>query len=599
VPDVRPSPVPDSSATRDFAIVARLAGWTAALMYVLIVVGSIVRTTDSGLSCPDWPLCHGQLIPPMQFNIFMEWIHRLIALVVGLGLVSTALWVMAHRATRARLGGLAALAIMLYLTQALLGALTVWKLLDPNIVSGHLAVGLLLFSTLLTLALSARHEAAPPATPVARPAGLLPWFAIAVPAVWLQAVLGGMVSTNHASLICHDWPTCNGEWFPPMIGLVAIQMSHRFAAYALIVLIGLLAWRASRSATPSPVDWVAACSISCCSRRSSASPTSIWASRCGSRRSSRQRGAAAGARDPRHVPPRGAARGARVTVAPGVPVTPRGGFAAWLELTKPRIVLLVLFTGVPALLLAAQGWPAPMLFWGTVAGITLSAASAASFNHYFDRDIDALMVRTRTRPLPSGALPPSAAVVLGFVLAALATIVLVATSNVLAAIIALVSIAYYALFYTVWLKRRTPLNIVIGGGAGASAPLIAWAAVTGRVELPAILLASIIFLWTPPHFWALSLYRRDDYARANIPMLPVTDGRRRRGGRSCSTRSCSSAARSWSHHSPGSASRISCPPRCSVPDSSWARCGCTARRACRTRRACSVSRSCTCSCCSS
>ena len=247
MPDVRPSPVPDSSATRDFAIVARLAGWTAALMYVLIVVGSIVRTTDSGLSCPDWPLCHGQLIPPMQFNIFMEWIHRLIALVVGLGLVSTALWVMAHRATRARLGGLAALAIVLYLTQALLGALTVWKLLDPNIVSGHLAVGLLLFSTLLTLALSARHEASPPATPVARPAGLLPWFAVAVPAVWLQAVLGGMVSTNHASLICHDWPTCNGEWFPPMIGLVAIQMSHRFAAYALIVLIGLLAWRASRS----------------------------------------------------------------------------------------------------------------------------------------------------------------------------------------------------------------------------------------------------------------------------------------------------------------------------------------------------------------
>ncbi len=208
----------------------------------------------------------------------------------------------------------------------------------------------------------------------------------------------------------------------------------------------------------------------------------------------------------------------------GPPVVARGGFAAWLELTKPRIISLVLFTGVPALLLAAQGWPATGLFWGTVVGITLSAASAASFNHYFDRDIDALMVRTRTRPLPSGALPPRAAVILGFVLAGLATVVLVATSNVLAAVIALVSIFYYAVFYTVWLKRRTPLNIVIGGGAGASAPLIAWAAVTGRVELPAILLASIIFLWTPPHFWALSLYRRDDYARAGIPMLPVTDG---------------------------------------------------------------------------
>lgn len=213
-----------------------------------------------------------------------------------------------------------------------------------------------------------------------------------------------------------------------------------------------------------------------------------------------------------------------MSVAPGVPVARRGTFAAWLELTKPRIVMLVLFTGLPALLLAAQGWPSPALLWGTIAGITLSAASAASFNHYFDRDIDALMVRTRTRPLPSGALPPSAAVVLGFVLAAAATLVLIVTANVLSAVIALVSIAYYAVFYTVWLKRRTPLNIVIGGGAGASAPLIAWAAVTGEVALPAVLLASIIFLWTPPHFWALSLYRRDDYARAGIPMLPVTDG---------------------------------------------------------------------------
>jgi protoheme IX farnesyltransferase len=199
-------------------------------------------------------------------------------------------------------------------------------------------------------------------------------------------------------------------------------------------------------------------------------------------------------------------------------------FGAWLELTKPRIISLVLFTGLPALLLSAGGWPAPKLLWGALAGIALSAASAASFNHYFDRDIDALMVRTRTRPLPSGALPPMAAVGLGVALAVVATAVLVLTANVLSAAIALASIFYYVVIYTIWLKRRTPLNIVIGGGAGASAPIIAWAAVTGRVELPSVLMASIIFLWTPPHFWALSLYRRDDYARAGIPMLPVTDG---------------------------------------------------------------------------
>jgi protoheme IX farnesyltransferase len=206
------------------------------------------------------------------------------------------------------------------------------------------------------------------------------------------------------------------------------------------------------------------------------------------------------------------------------PVSARRRALAYLELTKPRIVMLVVVTGVPALLMANGGMPSPGLFWSTLAGIMLAAASAASFNHYVDRDIDALMKRTRTRPLPAGVLPPSHALWLGAILGALSWLVLAATSNHLAALIALASIVYYAVVYSMWLKRRTPQNIVIGGGAGASAPLIAWAAVTGRVELPAILLASIVFFWTPPHFWALSLYRRDDYLRANLPMLPVTHG---------------------------------------------------------------------------
>jgi protoheme IX farnesyltransferase len=206
------------------------------------------------------------------------------------------------------------------------------------------------------------------------------------------------------------------------------------------------------------------------------------------------------------------------------PVTARRRALAYLELTKPRIVLLVMVTGVPALLMANGGFPAPGVFWGTLAGTMLAAASAASFNHYVDRDIDALMKRTRTRPLPAGVLPAPHALWLGGILAGLSWLVLVATSNLLAASIGIASIVYYAVIYSMWLKRRTPQNIVIGGGAGASAPLIAWAAVTGRIELPAILLASIVFFWTPPHFWALSLYRRDDYLRARLPMLPVTHG---------------------------------------------------------------------------
>ena len=235
-------------SARAFPLVARLAAATAALMFGLIVVGSIVRTTGSGLACPDWPLCQGHLIPPLQFNVLLEWLHRLIALTVGGLLLATTGAVVAARATRARLGGLAALAVALYLAQALLGALTVWRLLDPSIVSGHLAVGLLLFSTLVTLALVARREAAGSPGPLAsRSPGLLPLFAAATLATWGQAVLGGMVSTNHAGLACPDWPTCNGEWFPALGGLVGLQMAHRWGAYALALALFAAAALAGRA----------------------------------------------------------------------------------------------------------------------------------------------------------------------------------------------------------------------------------------------------------------------------------------------------------------------------------------------------------------
>jgi heme o synthase len=212
-----------------------------------------------------------------------------------------------------------------------------------------------------------------------------------------------------------------------------------------------------------------------------------------------------------------------VTVALA-PSRARRAALAYLELTKPRITLLVGITGVPALLLAAQGMPPLRVFWGALAGTLMASGSAACFNMYFDRDIDARMERTRRRPLPSGTLAPANALALGFALAALSWGTLVAFTNLLAAAIGATSIFYYAVIYTVWLKRRTPQNIVIGGAAGASAPLIAWAAATGHVSVAAVLLAGIVFLWTPPHFWALALERREDYARAGIPMLPVTHG---------------------------------------------------------------------------
>jgi len=224
--------------------VSRFALTALVLMFVLIVVGSVVRTTGSGLACPDWPLCEGRIIPRAEPHVLIEWLHRSIALLLSSLLAVVVGRVFTNRDTRARLGGLAVLVMALFVVQVLLGALTVWKLLSPAMVSSHLAVALLLFSTLLVLTLVAASEAdGEPEQGPARPPGLLALYALASVAVWIQAVIGGAVSSSHAGLACPDWPTCYGEWFPRMQGLVGLQMLHRFGAYAVaIVVLGAAAF---------------------------------------------------------------------------------------------------------------------------------------------------------------------------------------------------------------------------------------------------------------------------------------------------------------------------------------------------------------------
>jgi heme o synthase len=196
----------------------------------------------------------------------------------------------------------------------------------------------------------------------------------------------------------------------------------------------------------------------------------------------------------------------------------------YFELTKPRVVALIVLTAVVGTLLAAPGLP-PLdaLIFGNL-GIALSAASAAAINHLLDRRIDARMARTRKRPLPSGHLAPTQALAFALLLGVASMVILVAFVNLLTAALTFASLIVYAVVYTVWLKRATPQNIVIGGAAGAAPPVLGWIAVTNHVDPHALLLFLIIFAWTPPHFWALAIARRHDYARADIPMLPVTHG---------------------------------------------------------------------------
>jgi len=195
----------------------------------------------------------------------------------------------------------------------------------------------------------------------------------------------------------------------------------------------------------------------------------------------------------------------------------------FIELLKPRVMSLVVFTGFAGMVVA-PGHLHPLLACVAVLCIAVGAGASGAINMWYDRDIDAVMARTAKRPIPSGRVAPDEALAFGVILAVAAVVVMGLAVNWVAAAILALATLFYVFVYTIWLKRRTPQNIVIGGAAGAFPPMIGWAAVTGGVDLPSVLLFLLIFLWTPPHFWALALFRSGDYARAGVPMLPVVEG---------------------------------------------------------------------------
>jgi heme o synthase len=223
----------------------------------------------------------------------------------------------------------------------------------------------------------------------------------------------------------------------------------------------------------------------------------------------------------------------RLTPPAGEPLRARRRetVAAFLQLTKPDIVVLLLITTLPAMILAEGGMPAASLVAATLLGGTLAAAGANAVNHYLDRDIDEVMARTRRRPIPSHRVSPRSALVFGIVLVATSFVWLAATVNLVSAALTLGAAAFYVGVYTAWLKRSTPQNIVIGGAAGAVPALVGWAAVTGNVGLPAVVLFAIVFMWTPPHFWALAMKHAGDYRTAGVPMLPAVRGTRQTAAR--------------------------------------------------------------------
>ena len=507
---------------------AKLAVAAAAATFVLIAVGGLVRATDSGLGCPDWPLCFGDWLPPADLNAWIEHSHRLTAavfvgpLVGAVGLIT----VFTRRRRDRPLLGAAIVAGVLVIVQSLLGAAVVLQGLAAELVTAHLAMALTVLAATIFIAERAVHGPMPRAH--ARP-GLTRLVAVTALAIFVQMLVGSWVTGHAAGLAFSDFPLMNGS-LAPAIGdpRQAIQLVHRAIS---VVVVALVAWTAlavwAATAAPGPrslsrwlavliVVQVALGGLNVISRLSAffvvphlAVGAAMWGIAVWLLLSTRR------------LRPAEAPHGAREDERQSGPMDTVRSYVA---LTKPRIIELLLVTTVPTMVLAQGGIPSLWLMAAVVTGGTLAAGGANAINMYVDRDIDDVMRRTRHRPLPRHAVNPSAALWFGIGLSVLAFAFLLLTVNLLSALLAMSATAFYVFVYTMWLKRTTPQNIVIGGAAGCVPVLVAWAAVTGEVGLPAFVLFAIVFYWTPPHFWALALRYRGDYAAANVPMLPVVRG---------------------------------------------------------------------------
>jgi protoheme IX farnesyltransferase len=509
----------------------RLALVTCLLTYLLVLSGGTVRVTGSGLGCPDWPLCHGQVIPPFEKHTLIEYAHRLTASLVSVLVLATAVtaW-RAYRRNRAVL--LPALAaVVVLVVQVVLGGLTVLHELPATIVTAHLAASMALFAAELLVAVAAFAT-----DPRRRIAGVrvgegFAFLAGATAlAVYLLMLTGSYVTGKGAGLACRGWPLCNGALFPGGERMADVHAFHRFVAAGTGVLVAVLVWQALARQRRNPLLLAAAITAGVAFvAQVFVGAGNVWLELDEWVRVAHLGMAACvwGALVVTAALAFHAARGARGTgdaAGPPAPRTARETVSAYFGLTKPRIIELLLVTTVPAMVLATGGLPDPWLVLGTLVGGTLTAGGANAINCYLDRDIDEVMQRTRGRALPSHRVRPERALVFGIAIGVLGFLELAMLVNLLSAVLAVSAILFYVFVYTLWLKRTSTQNIVIGGAAGAVPPLVGWAAVTGRLDLPALVLFAIIFCWTPPHFWALALRYRADYAAAHVPMLPVARG---------------------------------------------------------------------------
>jgi protoheme IX farnesyltransferase len=539
------------------AHLARLGWITVAFVYALVVIGGIVRITGSGLGCPDWPTCHGSLIPPLELHTDIEYSHRLTASIVSTLTIALALAIILWARQRRYIIP-TAIAIVLLIVQIVLGGITVLYELPQTIVTAHLGTALAFFAMMIVLAgLLGKNQ---PVTGTYRSAKKFAGVALTGTILTYGLLLSGSnVRGTGSTLVCPGWPLCGRANIPDsVVPYVVINLFHRGVATIVgLFLIGVIlyAWRRRREAPRQArlailagvlfviQAGVGAALVLVGSTANDttgfefsqgfhvAFGTAVWGCLVGL--------TVLAYRDlpakEQEAPPTTAAperEWVRGTVSDGQPAqetvresgTMKLRINAYVNLLKPHVTILLLGVTLAAMAIAQRGFPPLTLVLATLFGGACAAGSANAINCYLDRDIDQLMSRTSRRSLPAGRVPPNHALLFGSILAVLSFASLTLFVNLLSALLAFSGILFYVFVYTLWLKRTSTQNIVIGGAAGAIPPLVGWAAVTNSVGLPAIWLFAIIFYWTPPHFWALALLIKNDYARACIPMLPVVAG---------------------------------------------------------------------------
>ncbi len=519
-------PSPDAGRFRWLALGASLS------TFLLIVIGGIVRVTGSGLGCGEhWPLCNGQWFPPLDLPTFIELSHRIVAALLTPLVLGTA-FVAWRRYRRVRwVVAPAVWAVALLIVQILLGAVTVRLSLPPAIVALHLANALALLALLLVATVVAFQLGRDPRVGQSlfhfdRLSSLVVTTALGV---YGLLITGALVTAAHAGAACEGWPLCNGS-LTPATAQGWLHMSHRYVAATVGVMIlisAVQAWRLRRSDT---AVFVAAMTTGALflgqilvGRQNvlSSFPTFI---------------------NGLHIATASAVWAGMVVFAvlamqhvrlsplkAAVPAAARSRTrwqtaGDYLALTKPIIMALLLTTTVAAMIVGGHGWPPPDLLAWTLLGGALASGGASALNQVIDRELDQRMARTARRPLASGRIDLGGGLAFGLALSIASFYVLAVKVNALTALLALAGNLYYVLGYSLLLKKSTVQNIVIGGGAGAIPPLVGWAAAAGRLNMPALFLFALVFFWTPPHFWALALLKRNDYARAHVPMLPVIWG---------------------------------------------------------------------------